>query len=127
MTTAVALGTNAPAVFGFRRGSLRQWGWFLWLLVALAMALLGDVPGLVAGLLLLGFRRWTWPPRHGAVVFFPLAASPNSGSLLMSPTPCLWLDPQRVVLGAPYRVIYRDELRPAEFARLRRLCRGLPA
>jgi len=69
----------------------------------------------VLGLVALGYRWQTLPPQHTALVYFPE---------LM---PCLWLDSQRVVLGRPYRVVYRDELQPADFARLRRLCRGLPA
>ena len=91
------------------------------------MTLLGDAPGLLAGGLVLSWRYRTWPPRVGTVVYFPPAVDSNTGSFVNSPTPCLWLDSQRVVLGAPYRVIYRDELRPADFARLRRRCRGLPA
>ena len=102
-------------MFGVRRGGLRQWAWSGWLLLALALTLLMGGAGFVLGVLSLGYRFCTLPPRHAALVYFP------------NHMPCLWLDTQRVVLGRPYRVVYRDELQPADFARLRRLCRGLPA
>lgn len=102
-------------MLGMRRGRLRVVDLVLVGLTCCALVLVSGVPGVVlAGLVGLGSLR-RWPPRYAALV---VTAEDLSHKL--------WLDDSRVVLGRPYRVLYRDELLAADFARLRRLCAGLP-
>jgi len=85
--------------------------------------MLGFVMWLLIGLPGLGFAALTLI--HGLVLL-----PPRTGVWLISEEDMqhpLWLDEHCVILGRPYRVIYRDEVRPELFCRLRRRCYGLPA
>jgi len=80
-----------------------------------AMCLLIGLPGLGLALVAVVHRLSSLPPRSGVWLI--------SEADLQS---ALWLDESCVVLSKPYRVIYRDEVPPEIFARLRRRCYGLP-
>ena len=80
----------------------------MWVLVGL--------PGLGLATLTLVYSVIRQPPRTGVWV---ISAEDIQNAL--------WLDQHCVVLGKPYRVIYRDEVAPELFARLRRRCFGLPS
>ena len=73
-------------------------------------------PGLVLALFVLIHNLIKLPPRSGVWLI--------SEEDMQKP---LWLDEYCVVLSKPYRVIYRDEVQPEMFARLRRRCYGLPS
>ena len=102
-------------ILGFNRGLLRARSWVLTLILGGAMWVLIGLPGLGLALVVLLHGLWRQPPRSGVWLI--------SAEDMRSP---LWLDEHSVVLGKPYRVIYRDEVAPALFCRLRRRCYGLP-
>lgn len=104
-----------PLVVGLRPGRLRHWYWLPSLFIAIALGVVAGLLGAVLGGLVLVWRGGSRPPRFSALV---ITADDLAN--------VLWLDGQRVVLGRPYRVIYTDEMRPADCCRLRRMCLGLP-
>jgi len=103
-----------PLVLGVRPGRLRRRDNALPGLLIAAMALLLGYWAVLPALLLL-----PWPGR----------SNKTHGVLVVTPAECddaLWIDRSRVVLRAPWRVVYSDELTAPDYCRLRRLCLGLP-
>ena len=102
----------APLVLPWRRGRARfRFGCTL-LPVCLGVSMLAGGWGLALGLLFLSTLGLLRAPRHGVLVF---AGSPR----------LLWQDSSFVVLAAPWRIVFRDELHPAHLAWLCRRARGL--
>ena len=125
-------------VIAFRRGKLRARGYLFTLVVGLAMAtLLGNWGGWDDSV---DWAAW------GAMIAAANAAlqvclmPPRAGIWRLSPhelSRARWFDRQSVVIGGSFfggnslgrsfgLTIYRDEVAPEQFARLRRRCFGLP-